>query len=119
MGEGRGEGSSPLSPRPSSLRVCWPRQIWPPSHGVSSTSATRRPLSAAVQAAASPAGPAPMTTTSKSARSAIGLYLHAFLAQRQATAAVLLAINCHTTFHADPHPAERTPRSAQNGVTES
>src|SRR6058998_2236368 len=45
--------------------ACSPRQIWPPSAGLSSTMATWRPLRAAHVAAAMPAGPPPTTRTSK------------------------------------------------------
>src|SRR5436190_390200 len=101
-------------------RICCPRQIWPPSQGVSSSRATREPLSAAVQAAARPAGPAPTTTTSNSkARSDIRLNLHAIRTHGQATTTVLLTIDGYSTFHANPHTAERSARGPQNRTAES
>ena len=90
-------------------------QICPPSQGVSSTNAVRRPFSAAAQAAARPAGPAPTTTTSKRSRvSFIGPHLHRFLAHGLAAPAMCLAVDGHPALHANSHPAQRSARFASN-----
>jgi hypothetical protein len=65
-------------------------------------------LSAAAQAAAKPAGPAPTTTISNwSGRSFIGVDLHAFAANDLAGSAMGETVDGCAAFHANAHPAQR------------
>src|SRR5262249_47189650 len=96
-------------------RACSPRQICPPSHGVSSITATRFPLSAATHAADRPAGPAPTTTISKlESPSLIGSYFHSRLANNLATPTMLPAVDRHAAFHANTHSTKRPPRRSND-----
>src|SRR4051794_20621991 len=100
-----------------------PRQIWPPGAGLSSTTATRLPCSAAAHAAARPAGPAPTTSTSKrgsagASAPGIGRDLHAVADDGLARPAVGDAVDRHAALEADAHAAQRAPGLAGHGSAE-
>src|SRR5690348_16861842 len=82
-----------------------PRQICPPSPGLSSTSNTRAPALAADAAAAIPAGPAPTTTIGLSAASLIRTDLHLRFAYSLARAHVRNSIDRGAALEANPHSA--------------
>src|SRR5579862_850929 len=94
-----------------------PRQIWPPERGLSSSSATRAPDSEALTAAASPAGPAPMTATSKTGMAELFIRadFHSVFANDLTTLHVRFAVDRDAAFEADAHAAERRARLAGDG----
>ena len=98
-----------------------PLHICPPGRGLSSKSATFAPESAALTAAAIPAGPAPTTATSnrRFAELLTGRDFHFRLANDLATAQVGLPIDRNTAFKASTHAAQRRPRLARNGSAAS
>ena len=96
-----------------------PRQICPPAAGLSSTTPTRAPDSLAAQAAAIPAGPAPITSTSNvescpRAPSVVRPHNHAVDANNLATSRVCFAVNCHAALKTNSHSAKRRPRFSRH-----
>src|SRR5579871_2600716 len=85
------------------------RQICPPGFGLSSINMTSRADSAAVTAAAIPAGPPPMTATSTLVAEAllIATNLHSFTARRLATALMRFSVDGHATLKTRAHSAQR------------
>src|SRR5689334_4626511 len=83
-----------------------PRQICPPKAGLSSTSSTLAPLSAALVAAARPAGPPPTTTMSQLCLF-IGIDLHTRPARHLATLDMTHAVNGDPALKANSHAAHR------------
>src|SRR5262245_41656478 len=84
-------------------------QICPPGFGLSSIKTTSHPDSAAVTAAAMPAGPPPMTATSTfpAALPLIATDLHSFTAKGLTTPLMWLAINIPAAFKTRAHAADR------------
>src|SRR5262245_26307770 len=82
-----------------------PRQICPPRSGLSSMMPTRRRFSVAHAAAAIPAGPPPMTSTSKRSEGSLvmGAYLHARLANDLASSRMGVVVDYGATLEADSH----------------
>ena len=76
--------------------------------------ATLAPDSAAVTAAAIPAGPAPITATSKLRWEQLfmGVDFHIFFAHHLATPPVELTVNLHAAFEASTHTTKRKARLA-------
>src|ERR1035441_9943704 len=91
-----------------------PRQIWPPSAGLSSSSTTDAPLPAAAQAAAMPAGPAPAIRIEQCSSAGIGDNLHCRAANYLTGADMLVAINARAAFETDSHAAKRSARLARH-----
>src|ERR1700760_996158 len=85
------------------------RQICPPTVGLSSIKTTSRADSAAVTAAAIPAGPPPMTATSTLVDEAllIAANLHSFATRNLAAALVRVSVDGDAAFETRPHAAER------------
>lgn len=95
----------------------WPRQIWPPSRGLLSSTPTRAPLSAAEQAAAIPAGPAPMTRTSKLRGSLfISANVHSRNTQNLTSARMAPMVHGSATLEANAHAAERSAGLSRDGT---
>src|SRR6185503_9944798 len=95
-----------------------PRQICPPSAGLSSAIATRLPDWAAETAAAMPAGPPPTTNTSNCGLElSIRLDVHSRHAQNLTTPTVQDPIDLSTTFKTNSHSAQRATRFAPHGST--
>src|SRR6185437_1296872 len=84
-----------------------PRQICPPSAGLSSTRRTLAPHSAALTAAAMPAGPPPITTMSQLCLF-IDVDLHSLPAQHLAALHVMHAVHRDSTLEANSHTAQWT-----------
>src|SRR5262249_20575612 len=93
-----------------------PRQICPPSAGLSSTTSTDAPLSTAQIAAAMPAGPPPTTTISQVCL-LIGRNLHARSAKQLTALYVRYSVHRHSAFEADAHPTQGTTCLACDGWT--
>src|SRR5579884_2394284 len=90
-----------------------PRQICPPSPELSSMRSTLTPLSAALVAAAMPAGPPPTTTMSQLCLF-IGADLHSRFAQPLTTLYMRNTIHGDATLETNPHTAQRTSRLARH-----
>ena len=95
---------------------CCCRHICPPGLELSSTTVTDELSSAARQAAAIPAGPAPTTSTSHlCVNSGIGLNDHPIPANSLTAATVRRAVDGHATLKTNPHPTEWTTRLPADG----
>src|SRR5438552_122974 len=83
--------------------------ICPPAFALSSPTPTRAPHSAALTAAAMPAGPPPITSTSKRSCESllIGFHVHPWFTDNLATSAMPSSIDRNAAFETDPHPAQR------------
>src|SRR5699024_7151573 len=86
------------------------RHTWPPPRPCASSTATRAPWAAAAAAAARPAGPAPITSTSR--RSVIGVHPHALAHGYHARALLWPAVDIDAAFETHSHAAQRGPAPA-------
>src|SRR5579884_3152171 len=90
-----------------------PRQICPPSPELSSMRSTLTPLSAALVAAAMPAGPPPTTTMSQLCLF-IGADLHSRFAQRLTALYMRNAVHSDATLETDSHTTSRASLLARH-----